>query len=259
VALHERAGRLHEQLGQAPGVAWSQYDRGLLAHRRGHLDGAAAHLSRALARFREMAHGWGIGCSSCALGAVRLEQRRLHEAAALVGEALERFEAVGDQRGLAQCLEAAAALAFEHDAPRDAELLLGAASALRQRLAAPLTNGERQVHDALTQRLSRALGPADADRAWSAGRALTPAAVLALAGATLGLPEMARPAVPLPSLTPREQQVAVLVASGRTNRQIGRELGIAEKTTEVHVHNIIRKLGARSRAEVAARTAADET
>jgi DNA-binding NarL/FixJ family response regulator len=54
-------------------------------------------------------------------------------------------------------------------------------------------------------------------------------------------------------LTVRERQVARLVADGSTNRQIGRVLGIAEKTTEAHVHNIIRKLGAHNRAEVAAR------
>jgi DNA-binding NarL/FixJ family response regulator len=53
-------------------------------------------------------------------------------------------------------------------------------------------------------------------------------------------------------LTPREAQVADLVRTGRTNRQMGRQLGISEKTVEVHVHNIIRKLGASSRAEIAA-------
>ena len=48
------------------------------------------------------------------------------------------------------------------------------------------------------------------------------------------------------------QQVAALVASGRTNRQIGRVLGISEKTAEVHLHHVMSKLDARSRAEVAA-------
>ena len=52
--------------------------------------------------------------------------------------------------------------------------------------------------------------------------------------------------------------MARLVARGSTNRQIGRVLGIAEKTTETHVHNIIQKLGARNRAEVAARVSAAE-
>ncbi|GAA4471857.1 hypothetical protein GCM10023094_03250 [Rhodococcus olei] len=57
---------------------------------------------------------------------------------------------------------------------------------------------------------------------------------------------------PKPLLTRRERQVAELVPRGRTNRQIARALGIAEKTVEVHVHRIMGKLGASSRAEVAA-------
>jgi DNA-binding NarL/FixJ family response regulator len=61
---------------------------------------------------------------------------------------------------------------------------------------------------------------------------------------------------PVATLTSRERQVARLVAEGSTNRQIARALGIAEKTTEAHVHNIIRKLGAPNRAAVAARVSA---
>jgi DNA-binding CsgD family transcriptional regulator/transcriptional regulator with XRE-family HTH domain len=53
-------------------------------------------------------------------------------------------------------------------------------------------------------------------------------------------------------LTRREQQVAALVASGRTNRQIGRVLGISEKTAEVHLQHVMFKLEVRSRAQVAA-------
>jgi DNA-binding NarL/FixJ family response regulator len=60
----------------------------------------------------------------------------------------------------------------------------------------------------------------------------------------------------LGALTRREAQVADLVATGRTNRQIGRVLAISEKTVEVHVHNVITKLNARSRTEVAARVVA---
>ncbi len=46
--------------------------------------------------------------------------------------------------------------------------------------------------------------------------------------------------------------MAILVASGRTNRQIGRALGISEKTAEVHLQHVMSKLQAHSRAEVAA-------
>lgn len=53
-------------------------------------------------------------------------------------------------------------------------------------------------------------------------------------------------------LTAREAEVVALLAAGRTNRQIGAELFISEKTASVHVSNILRKLGVSSRVDAAA-------
>lgn len=53
-------------------------------------------------------------------------------------------------------------------------------------------------------------------------------------------------------LTPREAEVLALVAAGRTNRQIGDELYVSDKTASVHVSNILRKLGVNSRVDAAA-------
>jgi DNA-binding CsgD family transcriptional regulator len=53
-------------------------------------------------------------------------------------------------------------------------------------------------------------------------------------------------------LTPREAEVLTLVAAGRTNRQIGDELYVSDKTASVHVSNILRKLGVNSRVDAAA-------
>jgi DNA-binding NarL/FixJ family response regulator len=48
----------------------------------------------------------------------------------------------------------------------------------------------------------------------------------------------------LPALTAREREVFVRVAEGRTNREIGAELGVSPKTVDVHRSNLMRKLGA---------------
>jgi non-specific serine/threonine protein kinase len=53
-------------------------------------------------------------------------------------------------------------------------------------------------------------------------------------------------------LTPRELEVAILVARGRTNRQIAAELVITKGTAENHVVHILDKLGFDSRAQIAA-------
>jgi predicted ATPase/DNA-binding CsgD family transcriptional regulator len=72
------------------------------------------------------------------------------------------------------------------------------------------------------------------------------------------VPAPAQPAAPADEaaaeqgLTPREREVLALVAEGRTNREIGEVLYMAEKTASVHVSRILGKLDVRSRTEAAA-------
>ena len=54
-----------------------------------------------------------------------------------------------------------------------------------------------------------------------------------------------------PTLTPREKQVLAALILGKTNREIGRELFVAESTVKAHVGAIFRKLGVSSRTEAA--------
>lgn len=55
----------------------------------------------------------------------------------------------------------------------------------------------------------------------------------------------------LDDLTPQERQVAAEVARGRTNREVAASLFISPKTVEMHLTRVYRKLGIRSRTELA--------
>jgi DNA-binding NarL/FixJ family response regulator len=74
----------------------------------------------------------------------------------------------------------------------------------------------------------------------------------------IDLPDEAHGLLPTPDLferfglTPRERDVLLRVAEGRTNRQIAAELYISDKTASVHVSRILSKLGVANRAEAAA-------
>ncbi len=59
-------------------------------------------------------------------------------------------------------------------------------------------------------------------------------------------------AVHVRTLTQMEQRVALLVVVGRTNAEVAAELGLSAKTVEWHLSRAFRKLGVRSRDELAA-------
>jgi FixJ family two-component response regulator len=52
------------------------------------------------------------------------------------------------------------------------------------------------------------------------------------------------------SLTPRERQVMALVAAGRLNKQVAGELDLSEITVKIHRGSAMRKMGARTLADL---------
>jgi DNA-binding NarL/FixJ family response regulator len=55
----------------------------------------------------------------------------------------------------------------------------------------------------------------------------------------------------LGALTPREREILVLVAEGRSNKEIAAELVISERTARTHVSNLLGKLNLASRTQAA--------
>jgi len=86
--------------------------------------------------------------------------------------------------------------------------------------------GETVIGEALTARLASALRQEAQDAAGGARRDLS-------------------------LLTDREQQVLRCLADGQSNKRIARTLSITEGTVKVHVKNLLKKLGFRSRVEAA--------
>ena len=87
-------------------------------------------------------------------------------------------------------------------------------------------------------------------RAAAAGQALVDPAVAARLLREVAAPT-ASPVTGIDDLTAREREVLMLLASGRTNRQIARSLGVAEKTVKTHVSHVLGKLGVADRTQAA--------
>jgi len=73
-----------------------------------------------------------------------------------------------------------------------------------------------------------------------------------LGRAAVAAPETSDPEEPL-SLTPRELELATLVAGGLRNRDVATRLGISEGTAKLHLYNVYKKLGVANRVELVLR------
>jgi two-component system nitrate/nitrite response regulator NarL len=69
-----------------------------------------------------------------------------------------------------------------------------------------------------------------------------------------GAASAAAPAIdtdPIHSLSPRELEILSLIAKGASNKEVARDLRIAEATVKIHVQHILRKLNLTSRVQAA--------
>lgn len=252
---HQRAGQLFDELDNPRGAAWARYDLGRTEWQAGELERAADLLRETLTQFRRNDYHWAAAWTAWALGSIRLIQHDVDNGVALILDGMDAFEAASDRRGVANCLESLAVSAAAQERYPESLQLLSAADQLRTRLLAPLTESEASALKPSEQASVEALGEYGSESAREEGRAMPIPAVLALAhhvGTELQQKSQARNKADVDQvLTSREREVGELVASGCTNQQIGSSLGITARTAEAHVRNIMGKLDARSRSEVA--------
>jgi predicted ATPase/DNA-binding CsgD family transcriptional regulator len=220
--------------------------------RQGNIDSARKLLEASLAHGREVGR-WLAAWPAADLADLLIEQRDYTAARALLREALITYRDAGDREGVAGGLEACARLAATVGLAAQVVRLAGAAAALRATVGTP-ARGERTNLDRHLAGARATLGPRVADAAWAEGLSLPPPQATAEALALLDMPEQGQPepaSVQASPLTPREREVAALVARGLSNRGIARELVITEATAERHIGNVFAKLGLASRAQLA--------
>ena len=253
-ALYEESLATNRALGNRQGIADALSHLGRIALYRGDFPAARRMQAESLEHWRALGDGQGIGWALFRLAEVDLQEGRPVPARPRLLESLTRRVEVGDAWGIAESLEGLGRLAATLCEQERALVLAGAAAAVSEARDLRYSRRRQAELGAWLQAARRALGPQAARAALARGRAMRLDAAVAYAAA--GDPGAA-PSAPTPGgggagLTPREREVAALVAGGATNREIAGRLVISERTAERHVENILARLGLRSRAQIAA-------
>jgi non-specific serine/threonine protein kinase len=220
---------------------------GDLARLAGDLSRAEMLYNESLALWRSVAGTPGIASSLHKLAQTARKRGDVIEARRLLSESLELQNEIGNKQGLVECLAALAGLALEWAPAERAAELLGATVVAVTELGAPLAPADAADFEQDRSRGRSALDASTWTAAHQRGSAMTMAEALSLARAW----PTPKPANTGSTLSPREMQVAELIAKGLSNREIAEALVISDKTAANHVEHIMTKLDFRSRSQIA--------
>jgi predicted ATPase/DNA-binding CsgD family transcriptional regulator len=207
-------------------------------------DDTASLAERSRAGCEELGDLWIRSFALALLGRATWQGGSLERATKLIDEALRIKRLFDDQPGTALCIEVLAWIAADRGNWERAARLLGALHQIWESTGGSLFRLQGP-HDEQYRNLAReALGGRAFTTAYAEGAAMTVEHAIAYA-LQERIPGVRR------VLTPRETEVARLVAQGMTNKEIAAELVISLRTAEGHIEHILSKLGFTSRAQIA--------
>jgi predicted ATPase/DNA-binding NarL/FixJ family response regulator len=216
---------------------------------------AATLCEETLARCDSQGERWLKSYMLWDLGLVAWQLGDCTRAAASGRDGLRLAREFNEQWAIAFCVELLAWAAHAELRHRRAAYLLGCADSIWHRIGAPLF-GMRHLlryHEQCTSGARGMLGAAVFEAEFGKGRQTSLDRAISAA-----LEESTAPAghtageVNGAVLTPREFEVAGLIAEGLSNKAIAAKLVIAQRTVEAHVEHILDKFGFSSRTQVAA-------
>jgi predicted ATPase/DNA-binding CsgD family transcriptional regulator len=292
LALYEESLAIRRELGDQAGEALALHNLAAITRASGNLARAEALSRESLALYRALGDEWGEAIGLLVLAHVACQQGDPEAAEAMARRSLGLRRALGARQGIARCLDILGEVAVARGHLERAARIYGAVDSMRQAIGFVRAPDEVDRYERELELIRETLGEDAFSAAWEAGRALdADDAVRAGLGEPIEASELTEPTdaspyppatrsgasgqpiatgagrrpvpavEPLPSpdgpsavdvLTPRERDVAILLARGLTNRQVAHSLVITEGTAANYVRRVLQRLGFQNRAQVAA-------
>ena len=258
---YERAKQLYEEgialcweLGYGARLGELLHYLGYILLLEGDYDRGAALNEEAATLFRERGYKGGLDVVQKNLGWVALLQGNQQRAKTFFVESLVLCKELGNKIITSGSLEGLACVAGATGVSEHAARLFGAAETIREAVGYEHLPEEDALRAPYFANSRSQLDEAAWEAAWEEGCAMSMQQAIEYALSPDGPTSPATERSPTdegPDLTPREREVALLVARGFTNHQIAQELVLSEHTVITHVRNILKKLSLRSRTQLA--------
>ncbi|WP_327116368.1 LuxR C-terminal-related transcriptional regulator [Nocardia sp. NBC_01730] len=243
----------HREHADAEGLLMTLFLLGLIRSMSGDHEGATAAGREAVERSERLGDTWGRSYSLWMLGFDAWTRQDLDVAEEYAKQSLTLRWDYHDNFGSAVVLYLMAGIALDNGDPKKAAKLLGVVAELLAivdtEVPGMLGSRYQEVKSATRDRLGEDLFARhhDTGRRLDRGQRIR----LALGSAATVPPDQEDAVAAADLLTPREKEVATLLAEGLSNRAIAAKLVLSPRTVEAHVEHILTKLSVNSRTEAA--------
>jgi predicted ATPase/DNA-binding CsgD family transcriptional regulator len=247
--LHEEGIALCREVGYASGLGRGLLGLGYFLVLEGDYERGATLNEEAAALFRERGYKGNLEYALVNLGQAALLRGDHERARSYYEESLTLSKELGERLSASDGLEGLACVYAAEEASEQAARLFGAALALREAIGYQNTLEEDAWREPYLSTARSLLGEAAWEEALAQGRAmgLEEAIEYALSqGESSAIIPSSTPEHPA-GLTSREVEVLGMVAAGKTNAQVAKELFLSPRTVETHLTSIYHKLGITSR------------
>jgi non-specific serine/threonine protein kinase len=258
VTLFEEALAGHQLIGDHTAAAYDQLQLALAAAFLGDHDRAAALFLECPALKETYGEQWMRSLALWAQGIAHLLAGNYQQATAAELKSLRLRLDFHEQFQIALCIEILACTAAADGDALRAATLFGVCHTIKQNVDASLAGHKHvaRLHDHYEAAARSSLGDDTFHEAFHSGaQCRFDAAIAWITGSTSegGGPTTLTNEGPYATvLTRREQEVAALVAQGKSNKGIAATMVISRRTVESHVDHILAKLGFTSRSQIAA-------
>jgi non-specific serine/threonine protein kinase len=230
---------------------------GVIKSTRGDTDAAERYYVESLELNRETGSPILLADGFSNLAEVAIDRKDLARAVAINLDAVEIYQKLQHQSGVAMCLALGARIALELGYPEEGATLIGATDRQLEEADYGAPPVFEEGREKIVASVHAALDAKTFDRLREAGRDLTSdLAIESLHSLAklVGKPQHSpfENGNPMASLTSREQDVLRLLVEGCSNAEIAERLYITNRTAQTHVANILAKLSVTSRGAAAA-------
>lgn len=250
-AMLEEGLPLLRQLGNPYRIAMALNFSGDLARCEQRYQEALAAYEESISLLREIDAVRDLASALHNLGHASLHLGDVERAGDLFEESMTLHREQENGPGMTECLLGFAALAVDSGLPAAGARLLAAAAVLGGRRITSEWAATSMEYEHYLERARATLPETAFEAEQASGRALSLEEAVANAQEVTQKAAAAQKARrKLDELTPREREVAALIARAKSNDEIAEELVISKRTVETHVSNIRSKLRFRKRTEI---------